>query len=142
MSKWRLQQQQPQQRLETRHVSSRWYVYDYYYCYTNVYFKLIYLRMTAWDKRARDATRLEFSGKLFFSLFFNYTKEYLKVICLRMEMSGAAGKGEGGWDKRGLEMRRVLSPRYVFSQLFIITECAQKGPNDVNCRYHANEIAF
>jgi len=39
----------------------------------------------------------------FFSFFnfFNYTSKCLKVLCLRMETSGAAGKEMGTGDKRG-----------------------------------------
>ena len=66
--------------------------------HTNVYFKLIYLRMEmlAWDKRGLR-TCLEPQVCFFlYCIFFNYTNEYLKIICLRMETSGAPEKGDGG----------------------------------------------
>ena len=61
---------------------------------------------------ARDATRLEPLGKVIpYLTLFNYTNKYLKLICLWIEMSGAAGKEDGAGDKRGLKMQHVLSLR-------------------------------
>jgi hypothetical protein len=54
--------------------------------------------------RVRDTTRLEPSGKFFsLLLLFNCTNEYLKVLCLRIETSAVAGKGNGARDKQGAQ---------------------------------------
>ena len=80
------QQQHQQQRLETRLIASRAAgIIFYFYYYTNDYFRLIYMRMKAWNKRGLEMRCI--SSPQVCSLFlyiFYYTNQYLKVLYLRM----------------------------------------------------------
>ena len=92
--------------LETRHVRVIGILYLFYfilfYYYTNVYFRLIYLIMTAWEVGINGGLRHDVFRALSYVFFFiiyifNYTNGYLKVLYLQMETLGMAGKADGGW---------------------------------------------
>ena len=57
--------------------------------------------------------RLEPSGMLFPYHFLNFTNEYLKILCLQMEMSGAA-EGGGGLGINGARDASHLEPSGMF----------------------------
>ena len=91
-----LKQRWQQPGLQTWHVSGHRNVFFFFiinFHYTSVYFRSIY----EWkDIHLESSLTLQVC---FLSIvyIFNYTNQYFKVLCLRMETSGVAGKGYGGW---------------------------------------------
>ena len=83
-----------------RDMAGCWFIFFFIinFCYTNVYFMLIYLRIYRLginEDSRRDASRVLRYVFIIYIYIYNYTNEFLKVLCLRMEKSGAAGKGWG-----------------------------------------------
>ena len=66
-------------------------------------------------------THLEPSDMLFPCHFLNYTNEYLKILCLQMEMSGAAEGGDGLGINGARDMTRLEPSGMFFSNYLFFT---------------------